>query len=136
MSRVTVDTGTTVERTVAALKNPATLYTADQVAWIVQRDREARNADPDDPAVQSLMYSAGFEAGYQARVAEENADYRLACEQLEADPARGDLRRLIETVDARREADRAARLPRPGDFAGGRPLPGRLGDQDELKEVA
>lgn len=120
----------------AALRAPGTLYTAEQVAWIIALDRNCRDDDPDDPGFRDLIYRSGFEAGYQARVAEENADYRLACEQAEADPSRTDLRQMIETVDARRSADRAARLPRPGDFRGGLPVPGRLDDHDPEKEAA
>lgn len=120
-----------------ALADPDHLFTGKQLAWFIELDRRARDDDPDEPELRSMMYRSGFEAGYQARVAEENADYRLMTEQLEADPGRGDLQRLIAVVDARREADRAGRLPRVGDFAGGLPLPGRQGeDHDESKAVA
>jgi hypothetical protein len=139
---VTADTISTsaADRTVAALRAAADgdgLFTPAQVAWIVQMDRECRGDDPDDPGFRELVWRSGWEAGYRARQAEENADYRLAVEQAEADPGRSDLRALIEVVDARRAADRAARQPRPGDFRGGRPLPGRQGtDHDELKGAA
>lgn len=145
MSRVTADTNTepstteptsAADRMAAALRRPDSLYTQLQVAWIIQLDREARNDDPDEPGFRDLVYRSGFDAGYQARVAEENEAYRTAIELDAARPDRGDLVRLAETVDARRRADRAARLPRPSDFPGGRPVPHSGIDQDPEKAVA
>jgi hypothetical protein len=135
MSRVTADM-TPADRMVAALRDPDFRYSAEQVAAIIQLDRECRGDDPDDPGFRDLVWWSGFDAGYQTRVAEENEAYRTAVELDEARADRGDLVRLAETVDARRRADRAARLPRPGDFPGGRPVPSPGIDQDPEKEAA
>lgn len=122
------------DRLRAALSDPETLYTAEQLAWMIQLDRECRGDDPDDPGFRDLVWKAGFEAGYRARVAEENQSFQAMVEASDRDSG---LRQLIETVDARRAADRAARLPRVGDFPGGLPLPGRQGtDHDDQKEAA
>lgn len=117
---IPTDTLTAADRMAAALHDPSTMYTADQVAWIIQLDREARGDDPADPGFRDLVWRSGYDEGYRARCAEENQTYRNQILEAEQDSG---LRTLIETVDARRAADRAARLPRPGDFPGGYPLP-------------
>lgn len=134
MASVTADTSTAADRFAAALADPDHLFTRDQLLWVVQLDREARGDDPDEPGFRDLVWRAGYEAGYRARCAEENLTYRADVEDVDQDSG---LRRLVETVDARRAADRAARLPRPGDFRGGLPLPDAQGaDHDDLKEAA
>jgi predicted TIM-barrel fold metal-dependent hydrolase len=115
-------TETPTGRLLAALADPDHLYDRAQVAWVVQMDREARGDDPNEPGFRDLVWRAAFEAGYQARVDEENERYRYEVQSAEQDPS---FTRFAAVVDARRAADREAALPREGDFPGGWTLPSR-----------
>jgi hypothetical protein len=111
VARVTADTvETPTDRWVTALADPGYLFTADQVARMIQLDRECHDV---------LSYRSGFEAGYRARSAELNDQYRR--DVIAAAEPSG-LIQMIDRVDVRRRADRDARLPQPGDHVRG-PVP-------------
>ena len=102
---------------VAALADSDHLYTQRQLAWMIEFDRGCRDDDPEEPGFRELLWRSAFEAGYQARVAEENAAYRQGIADNEADSG---LRSFTQKVDARRQADFDGGADRPGDFPGGR----------------
>ncbi len=101
-SRQTTTRDTKAGGVVAALASQET-FTRAQVAWLMSEAMrwgyEAR--DEED---------RGFWAGYNARVAEENAAY--------PPPKVFTLGRWFDQATERQKADAAARLPRPGDFKG------------------
>jgi hypothetical protein len=115
---VTADTipASPTERLIAALADPDARFTGDQVAWFIAADRrwraEAEHGEPDP-----MTYAAGFQDGYRARVDEENEEYRRSAEAQRRQV--GETVRWMETVDARRRADRDGRRRRRGDHRGG-----------------
>ena len=58
---------TAADRLLAAFTDPGHEFTRDQVAWII-----SMALGSDDP---DMLWRAGYEAGYWARVADENAAY-------------------------------------------------------------
>lgn len=94
---------------IAKLKNPRALFNREQVAFLMSTaGRWGREqAEWDSPA-----YRAGFEAGYRARVAEENASYPPARHSV-VTSAGGD---AIRAYRARMRVDE--RYTRPNDFPG------------------
>lgn len=95
------------ERLVAKLNNPRAVFTRDQVAFLLGTSaRWAREVAEEEPS--DLSYRAGYDAGYRARVDEENASYPPP----QIFVAGG----WMERVDYRRECDRAAVAPREGDM--------------------
>lgn len=107
---------TPVQRMMAALADPAATFTPDQVAYLMATAaRWAREAVEGEPS--PLSYAAGFDAGYKARVAEENDQYRRDCETVFFD---GDgVIKGIEQRQLRDRLDREALVPRLGDYTGG-----------------
>jgi hypothetical protein len=101
-----------VQRMIDALRDPTSTFTADQVAWLMATAaRWAREAVEEEPS--PLSYAAGFDAGYRARVDEENAAYPPAPIWTAQD------RQFIDQVDYRRTCDYQAGLDRVTDYAGG-----------------
>lgn len=91
-------------------EEPVTL-TRTQLAWLMSTaGRWAR----ETPHVETLSYQAGYDAGYRARVAEENAAYP----PKPIFNAAG-TQRWINQVDYRRHCDEQARTPRTNDYTGG-----------------
>lgn len=93
---------------VAALRDQESFDRA-QLAWLMaEAFRWGRESAENEPAPGT--YRAGFEAGYNARVAEENGCY--------PPPKVLVLGRWYDQAVERAKADAAAWLPRPGDFKG------------------
>jgi hypothetical protein len=105
-----------IERMVTALADPGHLFTREQVAYLMATAaRWAREVVEGEPS--PLTYAAGYDAGYRARVAQENADW--------PPPPIYDAQavsRWTDQVEARRQADRDARARRRDDHRGG-PVP-------------
>jgi hypothetical protein len=104
---LTLDLSTPFGRAMAALLDPDSTYTGEQLAWFMGE------------AARWVRESA-FDEGYRARVAEENAAYPP--ERMDVYSGGG----WIDRVDYRRRCDAEARQPRPGDFRPGdrvRPMP-------------
>lgn len=101
---------TSHDRLIAALNDPNHLFTADQVAYLMATSgRWATEA----PHGESLAYRAAFEAGYQARIAEENEQWPPAPVWSATDG------KLVEQARYRKEADKIASQPCIGDYQGG-----------------
>lgn len=97
------------ERLIAALNDPNHLFTADQVAYLMATAGRWSN---ESPAGESLAYRAAFEAGYQARIAEENAKT--------AEPVWSALdTKLVTQANYRKHHDEIAAQPCVGDYLGG-----------------
>jgi hypothetical protein len=108
---------TPTERLAAKLQDPNATFTRDQLIYVAaSMARWAREAVEGEPS--PLAYAAGFDDGYRARVAEENAAY-----PPERDPVVVGLVGFIDRADYRRRCDAEASQPRPGDFQGGLPAP-------------
>lgn len=108
-----LSTQSAADRLVAALAIPGATFTGEQLVWFIAQDRRwMRGSDPDP-----LSYAAGYQAGYRARLAEENEEYRQATEAHRTHG--GEAIRWMDKVDARRRADADARRRRLGDHAGG-----------------
>jgi hypothetical protein len=90
------------ERMLAALQDPDFLFNRDQVLHLI-----SLTLGDDDPA---FHYRAGFEAGYWARVAEENRAYP---------PAPHGLVQLVSALGAKKAAREAAAADRGSEFKGG-----------------
>lgn len=96
-----------VQRLVAKLTNPRSVYTSSQVAFLMgTAGRWAREAVDGEPS--ELSYRAGYQDGYRARVAEENAAYAALKPHDVVAPVREDairVHRARERVDERHVRD-------------------------------
>lgn len=102
-----LDLATPFGRAMAALLDPHATFTPDQLSWYM--GEAARWA-----------YEAGFDEGYRARVAEENAAYPPAPTLVISD---SDGHKVwMDQVDYRRRCDAEALRPRRTDFRPGRRL--------------
>jgi hypothetical protein len=102
----------------AAFADPDYRFTREQLAWMIERDRAARGDDPDEPGFRDLVWRAGFAAGYQARVDEENRASRDQIRRAVADRDR-DWQPGDDVDGGRGLPDPDDLLPRPGDHPGG-----------------
>ena len=101
---------TSHDRLIAALNDPNHLFTADQVAYLMATSgRWAVEAPPGE----SLAYKAAYEAGYQARIAEENQQWPPAPVWTAEDG------RMVEQAKYRAKVDEIASQPCVGDYQGG-----------------
>jgi hypothetical protein len=112
---ITADSPTATDRLVAKLQAAArgehVTFSPAQAAYLMGASAQwARDVADGEPS--PLSYRAGFEAGYRARVAEENAAYPPPPYSL-VSTAREDARRVHRI---RTGADVAE--PREGDFQG------------------
>jgi hypothetical protein len=105
------------DRLIEALEDPDWEPTPDQVAFLMATAaRWARESVEGEPSPET--YRAGFDDGYRARVAEENA----AGPPTEFKVYISDVRQMIDRVDYRRECDRVAMVSRTGDYWPGDPV--------------
>lgn len=99
------------ERLVEGLNDPDRMFTRDQVAYLMgTAARWAREAVEEEPS--PLSWRAGYQSGYQARIAEENAAYPQSRVEVSG-TIRDDARRVHRV---RCGVDRPG--PRDGDFPG------------------
>jgi hypothetical protein len=106
---ITAD-ATPIDRLQAALADPDHLFTREQVAYLMgEAARWAREAVEGEPS--ELSWRSGYEAGYRARVAEENAEYPPPPVSIGG--------RWVDQVTYRRQCDADGRRRRRGDYRGG-----------------
>jgi hypothetical protein len=102
---------TPTQRLVDKLSDPRATYTSAQMAYLMGVAAQwARDVVDGEPS--KLSYRAGFHAGYQARVQEENADYPPP--PLDLLPDQRSVTRQV--YRSRCGADQVG--PREGDFPG------------------
>jgi hypothetical protein len=88
-------------------EEPITLTRAQLAYLMGSAGRWAR----ETPEGETMHYRAGYEAGYRARVAEENASYPA--------PPTFQLGRWYDQADYRRRCDEQATTARLNDYTGG-----------------
>jgi hypothetical protein len=103
-----------VQRMMAALQDPTSTFTSDQVAYLMATAaRWAREAVEVEPS--PLAYAAGFDAGYRARVTEENDEYANQMLIFNA----GEHVTALERKKLRDRSDAVALISRTSDHPGG-----------------
>lgn len=103
-----------VQRMMSALQDPSKLFTSDQVAFMMATAaRWAREAVEDEPS--PLTYAAGYQAGYRARVNEENDKYRNQALYFDA----GETITAYQRRQLRSRLDAEATVPHVTDHPGG-----------------
>ena len=103
---------TAYDRLVRALRNVDQLFTHVQMAWLME-------------FAHKVAWRAGYEAGYAARVAQENANYPA---QAVFDAREIEALRMVQQARAEADADRTQR------YAGG-PVPVWGADRPDLSDL-
>lgn len=106
---------TPTDRLIDALSDPNRLFTPAEVAYLMSTaGRWGHDARADESEPDPLSAAAGWDAGYRARVAEENAAYPPVPVFVAGQWA--------DRADYRAACDAAASVPRTEDYLGG-PVP-------------